>query len=159
MKTSPLVQQLLRTLGLHCPQSRTLGCVPGLRKASPGRSGRGGVSMEEEAQHTHIPGVLCFWFSGEGTALPPQPCSPSAPQHSHHSAQHPLHLVAGISLASRSLNDQSPLACSLWSGILELTISTKLFSEGTCFLPGIFCKPLPFPGSLVCVCSMQVASR
>lgn len=76
MKTSPLVQQLLKTLGLHCPQSRTLGCAPGLRKASPGRSGRSGVSMEEEAQHTHIPGVLCFCFSGEGIALPPQPCSP-----------------------------------------------------------------------------------
>lgn len=75
MKTSPLVLQLLKTLGLHCPQSRTLGCAPGLRKASPGRSGRGGVSMEEEA-HTHIPGVLSFCFSGEGIALPPQPCSP-----------------------------------------------------------------------------------
>lgn len=83
MKTSPLVQQLLKTLVLHCPQSRALGCAPGPRKASPGRSGRGGVSMEEEAQHTHIPGVLCFWFSGEGIPLPQQPCGPRTPQRSH----------------------------------------------------------------------------
>jgi len=150
-KTPSLVQPLLKTRVLHCGQSHPLGCLPGLPRASPGRSGRGGGSTVRD----HMCVLLACSGSLEKAFL--RLCVPAAPELL--ALRHPL---------------GSPPSCTLWwelcsfllswwsvhAGLLSFVwefraqnIHKSSFCRVDLFLPGKFCQPLPFPGSSVLVCA------